>query len=138
MKVNETINKEALHVRREFEDMRDLIEEAAKLYEDRIAYSYRVNPRDREAVKISFVRLRDDVRALATEFIKMGVDGKKCALIGKLSYGWVCTYFAALISGAVLVPLDRDWHGADLADTVKKAEAELDRKSTRLNSSHIR
>ncbi|MBR5241849.1 MAG: AMP-binding protein, partial [Clostridia bacterium] len=105
--------------------MRDLIEEAAKLYEDRIAYSYRVNPRDREAVKISFVRLRDDVRALATEFIKMGVDGKKCAIIGKLSYGWVCTYFAALISGAVLVPLDKDWHGADLADTVKKAEAEF-------------
>ena len=123
MKVNETMNKEGLHLRREFSDMRDLIEQAAILYSDRTAYSYKNNPRDTESVKVSFTTLRDDVRALATEFISRGYDSKKCALIGKLSYEWVCSYFALLISGAVLVPLDRDWHGNDLADTVKKAEA---------------
>ena len=125
MKVNETMNKEGLHLRREFENMRDLVEEAAKLYEGRNAYSYRVNPRDPEAVKVSFVQLRDDVRALATEFIARGFDGKKVALVAKLSYSGVCTYFATLISGGVLVPLDKDWHGVDLADTIKKAEAEI-------------
>ena len=123
MKVNETMNKEGLHLRREFEDMRDLIEQAAILYGEKNAYSYRVNPRDKEAVKVTFTKLRDDVRALATEFISRGYDGKKCAVIGKLSYGWVCSYFALLISGAVIVPLDRDWHGQDLAETVKRAEA---------------
>ena len=123
MKVNDTMNKEGLHLRREFDDMRDLIEQAAILYGEKYAYSYRLNPRDKETEKVSFIKLRDDVRALATEFIARGYDGKKCALIGKLSYGWVCSYFALLISGAVLVPLDKDWHGVDLADTVKKAEA---------------
>ncbi len=123
MKVNETLNKEGLHLRREFESMRDLIEEAAKLYEGKIAYSYRLNPRDKDAVKITFTQLRDDVRALATEFIARGYDSKNCALVAKLSYSWVCCYFALLIAGAVLVPLDKDWRGADLADTVKKAEA---------------
>ncbi len=123
MKVNETLNKEGLHLRREFESMRDLIEEAAKLYDGKIAYSYRLNPRDKEAVKISFTQLRDDVRALATEFIARGYDSKNCALVAKLSYSWVCSYFALLIAGATLVPLDKDWHGTDLADTVKKAEA---------------
>ena len=103
--------------------MRDLIEEAAKLYDGKIAYSYRLNPRDKEAVKISFTQLRDDVRALATEFIARGYDSKNCALVAKLSYSWVCSYFALLIAGATLVPLDKDWHGTDLADTVKKAEA---------------
>ena len=125
MKVNETINKEGLHLRREFDDMRDLIEEAAKLYEGRIAYSYRLNPRDTESKKVSFTQLRDDVRALATEFISRGFDNKKCALVAKFSYGWVCAYFASIIAGATLVPLDKDWHGTDLADTVKKAEAEF-------------
>lgn len=125
MKVNETMNKEGLHLRREFDDMRDLIEEAAKLYEGRIAYSYRLNPRDTESKKVSFTQLRDDVRALATEFISRGFDNKKCALVAKFSYGWVCAYFASIIAGATLVPLDKDWHGTDLADTVKKAEAEF-------------
>lgn len=123
MKVNETLNKEGLHLRREFESMRDLIEEAAKLYEGKIAYSYRLNPKDKEPVKVTFTELRDDVRALATEFIARGYDSKNCALVAKLSYSWVCSYFALLIAGATLVPLDKDWHGADLADTVKKAEA---------------
>jgi len=125
MKVNSTMNKEGLHLRREFEDMRDLIEQAANLYKEKIAYSYRINPRDPEAVKVNFIQLRDDVRALATEFISRGFDGKKIALVAKFSYSWVCTYFATLISGGVLVPLDKDWHGADLADTIKKAEAEF-------------
>lgn len=125
MKVNETMNKEGLHLRREFEDMRDLVEQAANLYGERVAYSYRINPRDKDAVKVTFTELRDDVRALATEFIARGFDGKKCALIAKFSYGWVCTYFASIIAGATLVPLDKDWHGTDLADTVKKAEAEF-------------
>ncbi len=125
MKVNETMNKEGLHLRREFENMRDLVEEAANLYGEKTAYSYRINPRDAEAVKVNFIQLRDDVRALATEFIARGFDGKKCALIAKFSYSWVCTYYATLIAGGVLVPLDKDWHGIDLADTVKKAEAEF-------------
>ena len=37
MKVNETMNKEGLHLRREFEDMRDLIEQAAILYGEKNA-----------------------------------------------------------------------------------------------------
>jgi long-chain acyl-CoA synthetase len=125
MKVNEIMNKEGLHLRREFEDMRDLIENAAKLYDGKTAYSYRKSPRDEEAVKVTFNELCDDIRALSTEFISRGYEGKKIALIAKLSYPWVCTYFATLISGAVLVPLDKDWKGADLADTVKKAEASV-------------
>ena len=105
--------------------MRDLIEEAANLYPERNAYSFRKNPRDKESEKVSFIRLRDDVRALATEFIARGFSGKKVALVAKLTYPWVCTYFATLIAGGVLVPLDKDWRGADLADTIKKAEAEV-------------
>ncbi len=125
MKVSEKMNKEGLHLRREFEDMRDLIESAAKLYNVKTAYSYRKNPRDEDVVKVTFNELCDDVRALATEFISRGYCGKNIALIAKLSYPWVCTYFATLIAGAVLVPLDKDWKGVDLSDTVKKAEASV-------------
>ncbi len=125
MKVNETLNKEGLHLRREFEDMRDLVEQTGELYPKKIAYSYRIKPTDEQAVKVSFTELRNDVRALATEFITRGYRGKKIAIIGKFSYHWACTYFAALIAGAVVVPLDRDWKAVDLSDTVKKAAASV-------------
>ncbi len=102
--------------------MRNLVEEAAVLYSDRIAYSFRKKPMDKEKIQISFPRLRDDVRALATELISRGYRGKHCAVVGKNSYEWYLSYFALLIAGAVIVPLDRDWLAVDLAETAKRAE----------------
>ena len=91
----------------------------------RIAYSFRRKPSDPEAIKVDFVQVRDDVRALTTEFLARGYKGKHCAVIGKISYEWALSYFALLCAGAVIVPLDRDWLAADLADTVKKADCEV-------------
>ena len=113
-----------LHERPEFDTVRDLIEWAGKEYNDRIAYSYRVTPRTEEITKVSFPELRRDVRSLASALLQRGCAGKHCALIGKYSYEWAVMYFATLSIGAVLIPLDRDWHAEDLADTVKKAGAE--------------
>ncbi len=111
-----------LHEKREFATVRELIEWAGAHHNDKIAYSYRETPRG-EVQTASFRQLRDDVRALASEMLAMGCAGKKTVLIGKFSYEWVVTYFATLSIGGVLVPLDRDWLAADLADTVVKADA---------------
>ena len=69
----------------------------------------------------SFSRLAEDVRNFATAALALGVKNGKAALIGKLSYGWVCTYLALLSVGAVVVPLDADWGAEELAATAKAA-----------------
>ena len=115
----------ALRAKQKFTNVRQLVEWAADTYGESIAYSYRIPANSEESTKISFIQLRNDVRALASEMAAMGCAGKQCALIGKFSYHWAITYFAALSIGAVLVPLDRDWLAEDLADTVKKANADF-------------
>lgn len=116
------MKKQVLHERHNFENVRALVEWAAETYGEDIAISYRTNPHKEETkVKISFVELRDNIRALATEMLAMGCAGKHISIIGKLSYEWALTYYAALSIGAVLVPLDRDWNAEDLADTAAKA-----------------
>ena len=109
----------------EFPNVREMVRGCANMYGDRIAYSYRIKPTDKDAVTKTYIELRDDVAALATEFIARGYQGKHIALIGKLSYSWVLCYYATLSIGSVLIPLDRDWQAADLADTVKKADTNL-------------
>ena len=109
----------------EFPNIKEMIRECAKMYGDRIAYSYRIKPHDEKAVTKSYIELKDDVTALATELIARGYQGKHIALIGKLSYSWVLVYYATLSIGSVLIPLDRDWQATDLADTVKKADTDL-------------
>ena len=114
-----------LHVKHEFPTIREMIRECADMYGTRPAYSFRVKPTDAEPVKKSYSELKDDVTALATELIARGYQGKHICLIGKLSYSWVLVYYATMAIGSVLIPLDRDWQAADLADTVKKADTDL-------------
>ena len=111
-----------LHERKEFANVRELIEWAADTHGERNAFSYRVNPHKPETTTVSYIQLRDDVRAMASALIAMGCSGKHIALIGKASYDWALVYYASQVVGAVLVPLDREWLANDLADTVEKAD----------------
>ena len=114
--------KKPIHEKKVYSNIREVIEDIGSLYADRVAFSYRIKPRDKEIIKKTYPELCNDVRALATEFIARGVPGKHVALVGKLSYHWILVYYATLASGGVLVPLDKEWLGKDLADTGAKAE----------------
>ncbi len=114
-----------IHPKREYTDMRHLVEDSGERYSDRIAYSFRKKASDKEKVEITFDKVRDDVRALTTEFLSRGYQGKHCAIIGKNSYEWYLCYLSLLSADAVIVPLDRDWLANDLSETVLKAECEV-------------
>ena len=111
-----------LHEKKDFVNVRELIEWAAQEYGEKTAYSYRVSPTKPDITKVSFIKFRNDVRALATEMLDMGCADKHCVIVGKFSYEWAVTYYATLCIGAVLVPLDRDWLAQDLADTATRAD----------------
>lgn len=103
-------------------NMRELVEDIDVKYSDKIAYSYRLRPNDEAVTQITYHQLVEDVRALATSAVLQKITNAHVALIGKLSYEWVCTYLAILSVGGVVVPLDADWSTEDLAEAVKKAE----------------
>ena len=108
-----------------YQDMRDLVESTAERYPNRDAFSFRRSPHDEMAARISYPLFRDDIRAVGTELAARGYTGKHCAIVGKLSYAWVCTFFGLLAVGAVVVPLDKDWNVEDLAKTVSDADCEV-------------
>ncbi len=119
------MNLKPLHEKLEFENMRELIETVGVKYASRAAVSYRENPTDKEAESVLYSELSDDVRALCAEFASRGLSGKHIALIGRLSYHWICTYYAAFCAGAVLVPLDREWQASELASTACSADCDF-------------
>ena len=104
-----------------FRDMRELLTVSCEKFSNNIAFTYRINGSDPEPQRIPFHQFYSDVRAIGTQALASGCAGQHCALIGRLSYEWICCYFALLSIGAVLVPLDREWTEADLTDTVKRA-----------------
>lgn len=116
------MKKHQIYPKKEFESMRHIVEYAAETFGNRTAFSYRLKPTDKEKVCVSYIAFRDDVRALATEMLSRGMKGKHIVVVGKMSYDFIVTYYATLLIGAVLVPLDKDWAAADLADTAKNAD----------------
>lgn len=102
--------------------IREMIESVAEKFRGRIAYSYRKKPSDAEAIRVPYETLREHIAAFSTAIHSHGLEGSHIALIGKLSYPWVCSYFSIMASGAVIVPLDPDWTEEDLAATVKRAD----------------
>ena len=109
----------------EYRDIREMLRGSADTYGDDIAYSYRVAPSDAESVKVSFNELLSQVTDLSCALVELGCTGKHCAIVGKLTYSWVKTYYALLNVGAVVVPLDREWTGGELATTATFADCEF-------------
>ncbi len=109
----------------QYANLREMIEDCAIRYSDRNAFSYRNRPSDPSPVRVPFPTFRDDIRALGSELLARGMKGRHVAVIGKLTYPWVCTFFSLLSIGAVVVPLDRDWHAEELAKTARHADCEF-------------
>ena len=103
-------------------NVRDYIDFIERSYSTDVAFSYRSRPRDERIHKISFNELSEDTRSLAAALINKGLKGKRVAVIGKLTYGWVNAYLSLLYAGIVAVPLDPDWSCEDLIEAMKKAE----------------
>lgn len=108
-----------------FEDFRIMSENVAKKYPDRIAFSFKNDPHDKETVKRTYSQTRDYIRDMGTKLISMGCRDKHAALIGESSYQWVCTYFSLMSIGAVVVPIDKDLPADEIAGILNTAECEF-------------
>ncbi len=115
----------AIHPAVYYHDVREALNGAANIHCDKYAYSYRVHPTDADAVRLTYREFRDEVMQLAHALNELGCAGRHCAVIGKLSYDWVKLYYGLLVIGAVVVPLDREWTGSELATTVSYADCDF-------------
>jgi long-chain acyl-CoA synthetase len=114
----------ALYETTVFEDFRVMTENVAKKYPDRVAISYKKNPKDRDTVKVTYKEARDYIRNMGTELIRMGLTDKHVALVGESSYKWICSYFSLISIGAIVVPVDKDLPGDEIANILKFADCE--------------
>lgn len=77
----------------------------------------------KEIVKKTYATFRSDIDALGTYFHYNGLKKAKIAVIGENSYEWVLTYFATVIGGNVIVPIDRDLTSDAIINVLKSSGA---------------
>ena len=106
------------------ENFRDMVMRCGECYGDRPAFSYRVAPSDAASVSVSFRKVAEDVRAYATALHGRGFSGKKVALVGENSYGWILSYLTLATMGAIIVPVDKEYPAAEMASILNTARCE--------------
>ena len=104
-------------------DLRDMIYSSAELFGKKPAFLVKDVPGGPYRA-ISYIQLRNDINALGTKFIDMGLKGKKRALIGENSYKWVVTYLSVTNGTGVIVPLDKDLTEIEIGNLIKRSGAE--------------
>lgn len=107
-----------------FEDFRIMTENVADRYPDRVAFAYKKKPSDKELIYMTFSEARVYIRSLGTGLIALGYSNKHVALVGESSVDWICSYFALMSIGCVVIPIDKDLPVSDIADIMNTATCE--------------
>jgi long-chain acyl-CoA synthetase len=103
-------------------DMRELLRRAGKLYSNRIVFK-ELGP-EKQFLEYSYSRLEEDVNALGTKLLQMGMKDKHIAVIGENSYAWVVSYLSIVNGIGVVIPLDKELTDEDIVNLLIKGDAD--------------
>lgn len=107
---------------RKIKNLKELIISSTEIYKNKVAYKVKNRPGG-EFVDITYGKVREDIDALGTGLIDLGLKDKRIALVGDNSYTWLLTYFATVCGVGEIVPLDKNLPGDEIVDLIKRSGA---------------
>ena len=115
--------REPIHEFMKFTDLRDMLEKSGKLYGDRPAYVFKTEEEGKFR-EITHKQVRDDVKALGTKLVNMGLKDKRIAVISENRYEWGIVYLAVVTGTGIIVPLDKSLPENEIESLIIRSEVE--------------
>jgi len=109
-----------LYKDRHITNLRQMLYESCELYKDNVAYLSK--DENKKYQEIKFGQVLEDVKALGTALIDLGLKDKRIALIGENRYEWSISYLAVICGAGVIVPLDRMLPEQEISNCLKRAD----------------
>lgn len=109
------------HEIRPLVSMKDLIDSGAELFRDKPAFLTK-KVKGGDYSEVSFKKVKEDVDALGTYLLHLGLQGEKIAVIGPNCYQWVVAYFSIVNGTGVVVPLDKELSAMEIKNLIKAGE----------------
>lgn len=114
--------KDFLYENREITDLKQMLESSAKLYLEKDAYLVK-RKKGGAYEPIKYKQVLEDVNAIGTALISLGLKSEKIGLIGENSYEWIISYLSVANGTGVIVPLDRELPEAEIANLLMRSDA---------------
>lgn len=110
---------------KEYGNIKEVINKAVEKYADCIAFTLKnKNGQEVSYRKITYKEFQEEINALGTALISMGLKGKRIAIIGKNRYEWVLSYCAVLNGVGIAVPLDKGLPEQEIIYSLQKSKAD--------------
>lgn len=122
--MNSVKYKDEIYIHRPIKDLKDMIDSSAMLFAEETAFLVKDKPGG-DYVPVKFSQFKNDIDALGTALMDLGLTGKKIAVIGENRYEWVVTYLAVVNGTGVIVPLDRELPTLEIKNLLERAEVSV-------------
>ena len=75
--------------------------------------------------EVSFIQFYNDVKSLGTALLDMGMEGKRIAVLAESRPEWLTAYMAAICTGGVVVPLDKELVDEQIKNFLELADTDV-------------
>ncbi len=102
--------------------LKEMLNLSSETYGDKTAFLVKNKGREKyEAV--TYKEFKNDVYALGTALLSLGLSGKRIAIISENRYEWAVAYMAAVNGIGVVVPLDKELPVNEIENLVNRSKA---------------
>ena len=112
-----------LHEGVKLNNLRELLEQSEKRFGNKSAFKFKTEEPGKFRTK-TYKEYIDEINALGTALISIGLKNKRIAVISENRYEWTLTYFATVNGTGVIVPLDRSLPELEIINLIESSEAE--------------
>ena len=106
-----------------FTDLKDMLKQTGEVYGDRPAYMFKTDVPE-EFRTITHKEFRDEINALGTSLIQMGLKDKRIAVISENRYEWELAYLSIAAGTGIVVPLDKALPDNELESLILRSQVE--------------
>ena len=115
--------RKPIHEFVEYTDLKDMLKKSGEKYGNRPAYVFRTEEEGKFR-EITHKEFRDEINALGTKLIDMGLKDKRIAVISENRYEWGVDYLAVAAGTGVIVPLDKALPDNEIESLIIRSEVE--------------
>lgn len=105
-----------------FTDLKDMLQKTGEVYGDRPVYIFKSQNGGLD--HITHREFRNQINALGTALVQMGLKDKRIAVISENRYEWELSYLAIATGVGVVVPLDKALPDNELESLILRSEVE--------------
>ncbi len=115
--------RKPIHEFTKFTDLKDMLTRSGEKIGDRPAYIFKTEEPGKFR-EITHKEFRDEINALGTKLIEMGLKDKRIAIISENRYEWAVDYLAVVAGTGVVVPLDKALPDNEIESLIIRSEVE--------------